>query len=329
MSTPSAKTTKKTTTTVVKTTTKQPQQTLVSTRGAGSKVKKPKTTATGKKVVNSHSNRLLSSNGLMRFSRSRMFHRRALYRISKWKADQAKLKDDKTKKTAGSIQKKKQRTPALKKKPVGGDRNGKERLVRTKRFPRYYATEERPKKFSVKRKRFSDHPRRFRSTLTPGTVVILVAGKHAGKRAVVVKHLSSGLLLVTGKHRVKNFDNEYLFLIINLGPHKLNGVPLRRVNQIYVIATSTKLDLSSAKFDNLDDKFFKRVRPAKKNAEKDIFDSKKEKPQLSNERREAQRNTDAVVVSAIKAHADSRLLRRYIKSRFQLWNGVLPHKLKF
>ncbi|CAF2558442.1 unnamed protein product [Rotaria sp. Silwood2] len=310
MSTPSAKTTKKTTTTVVKTTTKQPQQTLVSTRGAGSKVKKPKTTATGKKVVNSHSNRLLSSNGLMRFSRSRMFHRRALYRISKWKADQAKLKDDKTKKTAGSIQKKKQRTPALKKKPVGGDRNGKERLVRTKRFPRYYATEERPKKFSVKRKRFSDHPRRFRSTLTPGTVVILVAGKHAGKRAVVVKHLSSGLLLVTG-------------------PHKLNGVPLRRVNQIYVIATSTKLDLSSAKFDNLDDKFFKRVRPAKKNAEKDIFDSKKEKPQLSNERREAQRNTDAVVVSAIKAHADSRLLRRYIKSRFQLWNGVLPHKLKF
>jgi len=56
----------------------------------------------------------------------------------------------------------------------------------------------------------------------------------------------------------------------------LNGVSLRRVNQIYVIATSTKLDLSSAKFDNLDDKFFKRVRPAKKNAEKDIFDSKKE-----------------------------------------------------
>jgi len=247
----------------------------------------------------------------MRFSRGRMFHRRALYRINKWKGDQAKLQGDKTKKTAGSIQKKKkQRTPLLKKKPIGGDRNGKERLVRTKRFPRYYPTEERPKKFTVKRKRFGDHPRRFRSTLTPGTVVILVAGKHAGKRAVVVKHLSSGLLLVTG-------------------PHKLNGVSLRRVNQIYVIATSTKLDLSSAKFDNLDDKFFKRVRPAKKNADKDIFDSKKEKPQLSDERRQAQRDADSAVLSAIKAHADSRLLRRYLKSRFQLWNGVLPHKLRF
>jgi len=246
----------------------------------------------------------------MRFSRGRMFHRRALYRIGKWKAEQEKLKGDKTKKTAGSIQKKKERTLALKKKPVGGERNGKERLVRTKRFPRFYPTEERPKKFSTKRKHFSSHPRRFRSTLTPGTVVILVAGKHAGKRAVVVKHLSSGLLLVNG-------------------PHKLNGVSLRRVNQIYVIATSTKLDLSSANFDKFDDKFFKRVRPAKKNAEKDIFESKKEKTPLSEERREAQRTADAAVLSAIKAHTDSRLLRRYLKSRFQLWNGVLPHKLKY
>jgi len=321
MSTPSAKTVstggkakaKTTTTTVVKTTTTtttQPKQTLVSTLGAGSKVKKAKTTTSGKKAVNSHSNRQLSNNGLMRFSRGRMFQRRALYRINKWKGDQAKLKEDKTKKTAGSIQKKKQRKSALKKKPVGGERNGKERLVRTKRFPRYYPTEERPKKFSVKRKKFNNHPRRFRSSLTPGTVVILVAGKHAGKRVVIVKQLSSGLLLVTG-------------------PSKLNGVTLRRVNQIYVIATSTKLDLSSAKFDNLDDKFFKRVRPAKKNAEKDIFDSKKEKSQLSEERLEAQRNVDSVILNAIKANADSRLLRRYLKSRFQLWNGVLPHKLNF
>jgi hypothetical protein len=107
-----------TTTTVVKTvttTTKQPQQKSVSTLGAGSKVKKAKTTASGKKAINSHSNRLLSTNGLMRFSRGRMFHRRALYRINKWKTDQEKLQGDKTKKTAGSIQKKKTRSAALKK----------------------------------------------------------------------------------------------------------------------------------------------------------------------------------------------------------------------
>ncbi|CAF1206458.1 unnamed protein product [Adineta ricciae] len=321
MSTPSAKTasagsktkTSTTTTTVVKTTTtttKAPQQKLATTLGAGAKVKKAKTTPSGKKAINAHSNRELGSNGLMRFSRGRMFRRRALYRIDKWKGAQAKLQGDKTKKTTGSIQKKKQRRSALTKKPVGGDRNGKQRLVQTKRTPRYYPTEERQKKFSVKRKRFGDHPRRFRSTLTPGSVVILVAGKHAGKRAVVVKHLSSGLLLITG-------------------PHKVNGVPLRRINQIYVIGTSTKLDLSSVKIDKLDDKFFKRVRSAKKNAEKDIFDSKKEKTQLSDERRQTQRDIDTAVLAAIKAHSDSRLLRRYLKSRFQLWNGVLPHKLKF
>jgi len=119
MSTPSAKTTTsggkstaKTTTTVVKTTTtttttKRPQQSLVTKRGIASKLQRPKTTATGKKVVNSHSNRLLNNDGLMRFSRGRMFHRRALYRIQKWKSDQAKLQGDKTKKTVGSIQKKK------------------------------------------------------------------------------------------------------------------------------------------------------------------------------------------------------------------------------
>ncbi len=147
MSTPSAKTatsggkatTTKTTTTVVKTITtttkaKQPQQTLTGTRAITLKAKKPKTTPAGKKAINAHSNRLLNTNGLMRFSRGRMYHRRALYRINKWKGDQAKLQGDKTKKTAGSIQKKKKRSPALKKKPVGGERNGKERLVRAKRF---------------------------------------------------------------------------------------------------------------------------------------------------------------------------------------------------
>jgi len=138
----------------------------------------------------------------------------------------------------------------------------------------------------------------------------MVAGKHAGKRAVIVKHLKSGLLLLSG-------------------PHKYNGVKLRRMNQMYVIATSTKVDLSTANFDHLEDKSFKRVRKQKKNAETDIFDSKKEKSPLSQERREAQRVVDEALIKAIRLHKDRKLLRLYLKTRFQLWNGVLPHKLRF
>lgn len=61
-----------------------------------------------------------------------------------------------------------------------------------------------------------------------------------------------------------------------LGPYSLNGTPLRRVAQAYVVSTQTKVDISSVKLpDNLNDDFFKRSKPEKKK-DGDIFsDSKK------------------------------------------------------
>lgn len=118
---------------------------------------------------------------------------------------------------------------------------------------------------------------KVRKSLQPGTILVLVAGVHRGKRVVLLKALKSGLLLVTGKL-------ELFFLIVvaslhseSLGPYKVNRVPLRRIHQHYVIATSTRLNIENVKVpDNVDDKYFRRVRQRRlKKAEGDVFAKKK------------------------------------------------------
>lgn len=62
------------------------------------------------------------------------------------------------------------------------------------------------------------------------------------------------------------------------GPFKINGCPLRRVSQNYIIATSTKLDLTGVKLpEHIGDEYFKRNRQKRaKKEEGDIFSTKKE-----------------------------------------------------
>lgn len=106
-------------------------------------------------------------------------------------------------------------------------KNGSERVVPkgSARSQRYYAVDEVKAPKSGRKTKVS-RPTKLRSSITPGTVLILLAGRFRGRRVVCLKQLSSGLLLVTG-------------------PFKINGVPLKRVNQAYVIATSTKVDISA------------------------------------------------------------------------------------
>merc|ERR1719456_86184 len=82
---------------------------------------------------------------------------------------------------------------------------------------------------------------KIRSSITPGTILILLSGRFRGKKVVCLGFTESGLLTVTG-------------------PMKINGVPLRRVNQRYVIATSTKVALGKADVAKFDDKYFKRAK---------------------------------------------------------------------
>ena len=114
---------------------------------------------------------------------------------------------------------------------------------------------------------------KLRSSITPGTVLILLAGRHQGKRVVFLKQLASGLLLVTGKLVCGLKVARSIAESFSVGPFKLNQVPLRRVNSAYVIATQTKLDISKVKIpEHINDDYFKRINLKERRGKKsDIF----------------------------------------------------------
>jgi len=207
-----------------------------------------------------------------------------------------------------------EKKPLTVSKPVGGEKNGKTRLVTKIKSKRYYPTAKANLR-QVKKRTGIVRRNKLRGSLVPGTIVILVAGRHAGKRAVFLKQLSSGLLLVNG-------------------PFKLNGVPLRRVNQRYVIATSTRLDLSKVALPaNLNDDYFRRdkkaARKARKDQQGDIYAAPKQQYVVSDARKKDQPEVDKAVLGVVKAHPEKKLLLKYLGSPFSLGSGQYPHRMKF
>mmetsp|Transcript_19144 Transcript_19144/g.36650 ORF Transcript_19144/g.36650 Transcript_19144/m.36650 type:complete len:235 (+) Transcript_19144:67-771(+) len=171
---------------------------------------------------------------------------------------------------------------------------------------KFYPADDIPKPLA--KNSVTTKPAKLRESVTPGAVLIILAGRFRGKRVVFLKQLESGLLLVTG-------------------PFKVNGVPLRRVNQAYVIGTSTKIDISKVDVAKYNDKYFTADKPGKKvKGESGFFEAPEAKKELSAEKIADQKKVDADLMPIINKVAD---LKSYLGARFSLKSGMKPHEMKF
>jgi len=236
--------------------------------------------------------------GLSRFSSARMFHKRGLWEKLK-KPFPAKPKQPKAEAEYVT-------------KPVGGEKNGKERKVLKTKGPKFLPQVANVAK--IIHRKPTKVP--LRSSITPGTILILLVGPHRGKRVVFLKQLEkSGLLLVTG-------------------PLKLNATPLRRVAQAFVIATKTHLDIAGVKIpDHINDDYFKAESKSESGKGKgaNIFADSAEKKEhtVSEQRKSDQKQVDATILAAIAKHPEKKFFCGYLGSRFCIGKNQYPHKMIF
>lgn len=103
------------------------------------------------------------------------------------------------------------------------------------------------------------------------------------------------------------------------------------MSQRYVIATSTKVDVSGVKLpEHIDDDYFKRKRDKRaKKEEGDIFSKKKEKYVPSEQRKMDQKAVDKALIAAIRQREDKKLFYCYLSAMFGLRSSQYPHRMKF
>ena len=174
-------------------------------------------------------------------------------------------------------------------------------LEMVKKYEWYPADNDR-----VHKKRHTPKAPKLRSSIVPGTVLILLAGRFRGKRVVALKQLKSGLVAVTG-------------------PYKVNGVPIKRVQQSYTLSTSTKVSLAGVNTDSITDDTFKREGAAKRSKSQRFFAENAQKSATSDARKKLQKDVDGALLKNIK----DAMERKYLGARFSLTKNDAPHAMKF
>lgn len=244
-------------------------------------------------------------------------------RLKVWKRKPisvAAVKKEKVEKKADKMKTEKKKKFYVKKivKPTAflkPTKKGKTVLVVRPRLPRIYPLPVQQQR--VQKQRATP---KLRKSITPGTVLILLGGRFKGRRVVFLKQLRSGLLLITG-------------------PFKINGVPLRRVHQKFVIATSTKIDISGVEVPKkVTDKYLSHRNPPTKQQKlaKHFFTRRqlhrlgrrtpKDVLVLKKGIVKYQKAVDTPILAKIKGVPT---LRKYLASNFTLKKGQYPHEIKF
>ncbi|KAL4917642.1 ribosomal protein L6e-domain-containing protein [Aspergillus aurantiobrunneus] len=185
-----------------------------------------------------------------------------------------------------------------------------QRLVPAQKAQRWYPVDDEPQPKKVRK---ALRPTKLRESLQPGTILILLAGRFRGKRVILLKHLDQGVLLVTG-------------------PFKINGVPLRRVNARYVIATSKRVDIGGVDSQALEKVsapgYFTKEKKNEKKTEEAFFKQgeKPEKKKVASARASDQKTIDQSILANVKKE---NFLGSYLAATFSLRNGDKPHEMKF
>jgi large subunit ribosomal protein L6e len=142
-------------------------------------------------------------------------------------------------------------------------------------------------------------------------------------------------------------------VLLVTGPFKVNGVPLRRINARYVIATSTTVDLKGVDEKVLEkvseDGYFTKDKKSKKTGEEAFFkqgekpevscqpfsrgnvwtlvtDLVRQKKEIASSRVEDQKSVDKALLVNIKKEP---MLLPYLSSSFSLRKADRPHMMVF